>query len=81
MLSQNFRSNEANICSIQRIRSGNLAKIAFPHDCMDVAVRRSSGRAMQEQLPNRFTLSPTGSKVCFGVKLILKSSVEKYLML
>jgi hypothetical protein len=34
----------------------NLAKMPFPHDYMDVG-----GRAMQEQLPSRFILSPTDS--------------------
>ena len=30
--------------------------MAFPHDYMDVAVRRSGGRAMQEQLPSRLSI-------------------------
>jgi hypothetical protein len=60
--------------------------MTFPHDYMDVAVRRSGGRAMQEQLPSRlsilgqapsFPISPDSLWPCISFKPGIGSRITK----
>jgi hypothetical protein len=41
-----FYLNEADSFSFQPIESENLARMAFLHDCMDAAVRRTEGKTI-----------------------------------
>jgi hypothetical protein len=49
------------VTHIQRIRLGNLAKMHFPYDYMDVGGRVMQRSDVSEQMPSRSILSPTDS--------------------